>query len=80
MASTATMTGAEFDALPWEEGRRWELIEGELVEVGSATLEDQLVVQRILARRQSTRPKCQCLVRRISRWKSSQRVSGLRTA
>jgi Uma2 family endonuclease len=48
MASTATMTGAEFDALPWEEGRRWELIEGELVEVGSPTPEHQLVVQRIL--------------------------------
>jgi len=42
------MTGAEFDALPWEEGRRWELIEGELVEVGSPTPEHQLVVQRIL--------------------------------
>lgn len=48
MASTATMTGAEFDALPWEEGRRWELIEGELVEVGSPTPEHQLVVQRLL--------------------------------
>jgi Uma2 family endonuclease len=42
------MTGAEFDALPWDEGRRWELIEGELVEVGSATLEHQFIVQRLL--------------------------------
>jgi Uma2 family endonuclease len=48
MASTATMTGAQFDALPYEDGRRWELVEGELVAVSSPTLEHQLVVQRIL--------------------------------
>jgi len=47
MASTATMTGAQFDALPYEEGRRWELIEGELVEVGSPTLDHQFIVQRL---------------------------------
>ena len=35
MASIATMTGAQFDALAYEEGRRWELIEGELVEASS---------------------------------------------
>jgi Uma2 family endonuclease len=44
----ATLTGAGFDALSYEEGRRWELIEGELVAVSSATLEHQLVAQRLL--------------------------------
>ncbi|HEY3940765.1 MAG TPA: Uma2 family endonuclease [Bryobacteraceae bacterium] len=48
MASIATMTGAQFDALSFEEGRRWELIEGELVEVSSPTPEHQMLVQRIL--------------------------------
>ena len=48
MATTATTTGAQFDTLPYEEGRRWELIEGELVEVSSPTPEHQILVQRIL--------------------------------
>ena len=48
MASIATMTGAQFDALPYEEGRRWELIERELVEVSSPTPEHQILVQRLL--------------------------------
>ena len=48
MASIATMTGAQFDALAYEEGRRWELIEGELVEVSSPTPEHQILVQRLL--------------------------------
>jgi Uma2 family endonuclease len=48
MASIATMTGPQFDALPYEEGRRWELIEGELVEVSSPTPEHQILVQRLL--------------------------------
>ena len=48
MASPATMTGAQFDALSYEDGRRWELIEGDLVTVSSPTLEHQLVVQRLL--------------------------------
>ncbi|MGA2183363.1 MAG: Uma2 family endonuclease [Bryobacteraceae bacterium] len=48
MASTVTMTGAEFDALPYEDGRRWELIEGELLAVSSPTPEHQLVVQKLL--------------------------------
>lgn len=48
MATTATMTGAQFDTLSYEEGRRWELIEGELVEVSSPTPEHQILVQRIL--------------------------------
>lgn len=48
MASIATMTGPQFDALPYEQGRRWELIEGELVEVSSPTPEHQILVQRLL--------------------------------
>jgi hypothetical protein len=31
MATTAIITGPEFDALPYEEGRRWELLDGELM-------------------------------------------------
>jgi Uma2 family endonuclease len=37
MPTIATMSGAQFDALPYEEGRRSELLEGELIEVPSAT-------------------------------------------
>jgi Uma2 family endonuclease len=48
MASIATMTGPQFDALPYEEGRRWELIQGELVEVSSPTPEHQILVQKLL--------------------------------
>lgn len=48
MASIATMTGPQFDALPYEEGRRWELIEGELIEVSSPTPEHQILVQKLL--------------------------------
>ena len=48
MASIATMTGRQFDALSYEEGRRWELIEGELVEVSSPTPEHQILVQKLL--------------------------------
>ena len=48
MASIATMTGAQFDALPYQEGRRWELVEGDLVEVSSPTPEHQILVQRLL--------------------------------
>jgi Uma2 family endonuclease len=44
------MTGAQFDALPYEEGRRWELIEGELIPVSSPTPKHQLVLQRLLRR------------------------------
>ncbi len=46
--TTHTMTGLEFDALPYEEGRRWELVNGELVEMPSATLRHQEIVSRIL--------------------------------
>lgn len=43
MATTATMTGAQFDALPYEEGRRWELINGELISVPSPTWRHQRI-------------------------------------
>ncbi|HEX4808067.1 MAG TPA: Uma2 family endonuclease [Bryobacteraceae bacterium] len=49
MASLATMTGAQFDALPYEEGRRWELVAGDLVEVSSPTPEHQDIVFNLLS-------------------------------
>ncbi|MEO8660275.1 MAG: Uma2 family endonuclease [Bryobacteraceae bacterium] len=42
------MTGLEFDALPYNEGRLWELLGGERIPVSSPTPEHQLIVQRIL--------------------------------
>jgi len=48
MATSATMSGLQFDALPYEEGRRMELLEGELVEVSSPTPRHQAIVRRIL--------------------------------
>jgi Uma2 family endonuclease len=48
MATTATMTGAQFDALPYEEGQRWELINGELITVSSPTPRHQIIVSRTL--------------------------------
>jgi Uma2 family endonuclease len=48
MPTIATMSGAQFDALPYEEGRRWELLEGELMEVPSPTPEHQIIVTNIL--------------------------------
>ncbi len=48
MIATATMTGEQFDALPYEEGRRWELLAGDLIEVSSATLKHQMIVTRLL--------------------------------
>lgn len=54
----ATMTGAEFDTLPYEEGRRWELVCGELIAVPSPTLRHQEIVFRIqLALKQYLRGK-----------------------
>lgn len=44
-----TATGIEFDALPYAEGRRWELLEGELIPVSSPTLKHQEIVFRVLA-------------------------------
>lgn len=49
MAVTATMSGAQFDALPYEEGRRWELLSGDLIDVSSPTPEHQLIVSNLNA-------------------------------
>lgn len=43
------MAGTQFDALPYQEGRRWELLEGDLVEVSSPTPEHQDIVFNLLA-------------------------------
>jgi Uma2 family endonuclease len=48
MPTIATMSGAQFDALPYEEGRRWELLEGKLIEVPSPTPEHQDIVYAVL--------------------------------
>ena len=48
MATVATMSGAQFDALPYEEGRRWELVAGDLIEVPSPTPEHQDIVFNLL--------------------------------
>lgn len=49
MATTALMSGAQFDALPFEEGRRWELLSGDLVPVSSATPQHQEIVLTLAA-------------------------------
>ena len=44
-----SVTGTEFDALPYEkEGRRWELLEGELIEIPSPTPGHQIIVCTVL--------------------------------
>jgi Uma2 family endonuclease len=48
MATTTTITGAQFDAMPYEEGRQWELVDGELISVPSPTLRHQDIVFEIL--------------------------------
>jgi Uma2 family endonuclease len=48
MATVVTMTGSQFDALPYEEGRRWDLVAGELIAVSSPTPRHQEIVFRIL--------------------------------
>jgi Uma2 family endonuclease len=48
MATTATMSGLQFDALPYQEGRRWELLEGDLIEAPSPTPRHQDTVVRVL--------------------------------
>lgn len=44
MPLPATMTGVEFDALPAEERRDWELIEGDLIEVPCGTPQHNLIL------------------------------------
>jgi len=48
MAAITTTTGAQFDAMPYEEGRRWELVNGELISVSSPTPRHQDIVFEIL--------------------------------
>jgi len=48
MATATTMSGLKFDALPYDEGRRWELLEGDLIEVSRPTPRHQAVVFNIL--------------------------------
>jgi Uma2 family endonuclease len=40
-----TVSGPQFDAFPYEEGRLWELVDGELIPRPSPTAEHQFVVQ-----------------------------------
>jgi Uma2 family endonuclease len=41
------MTAEQFDALPEEEGRKWELLDGELIEVPSATPKHNRILLRL---------------------------------
>jgi Uma2 family endonuclease len=43
----ATMTAEQFDALPEEDGRKWELLDGELIEVSSATPKHNRIMGRL---------------------------------
>jgi Uma2 family endonuclease len=43
------MTAEQFDALPEEEGRKWELLDGELIEVSSATPMHNLILATLLS-------------------------------
>jgi Uma2 family endonuclease len=50
MATAVITTGAQFDALPYDEGRRWELVDGEMIPVSSTTLQHQSIVRKIEVR------------------------------
>src|ERR1700691_989917 len=43
------MTTEQFDSLPEEEGRNWELLDGELIEVSSATPRHNLIYGRLMS-------------------------------
>lgn len=47
-ATATTMTGAEFDALPYEEGRQWELLDGELIEMSRSNVGNQRILVRLI--------------------------------
>jgi Uma2 family endonuclease len=47
MATITNISGAQFDAMPYEEGRQWELVNGELISVPSPTWRHQEFVLRI---------------------------------
>ncbi len=44
------MTAKQFDRLPVEDGRRWELLDGELIEMASATPEHNHIAGKLNAR------------------------------
>jgi Uma2 family endonuclease len=48
MAVRTLMTAEQFDALPEEEGRKWELLDGELIQVSSATPKHNRILARLL--------------------------------
>jgi Uma2 family endonuclease len=48
MAVRTLMTAEQFDALPEEEGRKWELLDGELIEVSSATPKHNRILERLM--------------------------------
>jgi Uma2 family endonuclease len=48
MATITTISGAQFDAMPYDEGRQWELVNGELISVPSPTFRHQDIVFEIL--------------------------------
>jgi Uma2 family endonuclease len=47
MAVRTLMTSEQFDALPEEEGRKWELLDAELIEVSSATPKHNRILGRL---------------------------------
>jgi len=47
MLAGTRMTAEQFDALPEEEGRKWELLDGELIEVSSATPRHNRILMRL---------------------------------
>ena len=49
MATAVTMSGQMFDALPYDDGRRWELLEGDLIEVSSPTPQHRDIVFNVLS-------------------------------
>ena len=53
VTTALTMSGEQFDALPDEEGRHWELLTGELVEMSSASWKHQMIVLAIAANLQT---------------------------
>src|SRR5260370_5076922 len=48
MATHTLMTAEQFDRLPEEDGRRWELLDGELIQVSSATAGHNEVEAKLL--------------------------------
>lgn len=48
MPTSVLLTGSQFDALPYEQGRQWELLDGEIIVVSSPTPARRVLLQRIL--------------------------------